>query len=108
MLAELNDRQTFFLIALAIVGVILIAKWIIEALNARGERFTERFNTYKGIDPYESEGALITPAADTMPDMGIRRSPNIDGLGSAIVRDTPAFGGNNPVRPRPIKDNPQA
>lgn len=106
MLAELNDRQTFFLIVLAIVGVILIAKWIIEALNARGERFTKRFNTYKGIDPYESEDA--TPAADTLPDMGIHRHPNIDGLGSAIVRDTPAFGGNNPVRPRPIKDNPQA
>lgn len=123
MLAHLNDKQTAWLIALTIVALTFIIVQVIDALNARGIRFHERFMKFRTSDD-DNPGA--TPAADTIDDdvfedgLGLKAKPkplNVEGLGHAIVRDTPAFGGNyRPEEtarrvfpsPRPIRDNPQA
>jgi hypothetical protein len=85
MFAQLNDRQTLFLILAVIVAVTYIVVKVIDALNKRGERFHERFRDFK-----EANTDVATPTPE-------RRPVKIDGLGEVGIKAH-----------RPVKDTPQA
>jgi hypothetical protein len=85
MLAQLNDRQTATLMGVVVLAITYVIVKVIDALNQRGERFHERYLTFK-----EADTDFATPTPE-------RRPVKIDGLGEVGIKAH-----------RPVKDTPQA
>jgi hypothetical protein len=89
MFSQLTSGQTAYLLFLSLLAITVIAVKVIDAFNKRGERFHERYLTFKEADTPDG-----TDAATPVPE---HRPVKIDGLGEVGIKAH-----------RPIRDNPQA
>jgi hypothetical protein len=89
MLAQLNDRQTATLMVVVVLAITYVIVKVIDAFNRRGERFHERYLTFKEADT-DTDIDFATPTPE-------RRPVKIDGLGEVGIKAH-----------RPVKDTPQA
>ena len=100
MFTKLSEPHTYVLAYVAILAVAFIVWRIIDAINRRGERFNERFITFRETE----HGEPATLSTDVIPSVGIveRHANDIRTAIPTLPTNRPA-----PFPTRPIRDNPQ-